>query len=251
MRTVIALRHHGVHEGSLLGIGTDTDAKGAADVVAVGMRRKLFSAVAAQLGHPHGPLSRVVAVALNRGNRPATCAAVELSVAAPGQTVADIGFGGGLGLSLLLGRVGDDGVVYGIELSREMLDRARSRNSREQGAGRLRLVHGTLTASGLEDRSLDAAITVNTLYFVADLDSACRELVRVMRPGGRLVVGVGDPDAMAQLPFTRYGFILRPVAEVTAALRNAGFDLLAQRTLDEITVPHHLLVAIRSDAIPL
>ena len=64
---------------------------------------------------------------LNRGNRWSVKAAVQLSGAAPGKVVADVGFGGGIGLSLLLDRVGDRGVVCGIDISRDMLDRARSR----------------------------------------------------------------------------------------------------------------------------
>jgi arsenite methyltransferase len=77
----------------------------------------------------------------------------------------------------------------------------------------------------LPDHCLDAAITVNTLYFVADLDTACTELARVLRPGGRLVVGIGGPEAMARMPFTAYGFTLRSVDDVIAVLRKAGFDL--------------------------
>lgn len=210
------------------------------------MRRKLLSAIAGQLGRPHGRLNRVVAVALNRGNRPAVAGAVRASAAAPGDVVADIGFGGGIGLSMLLDRVGTDGVVHGIEISREMLDRARARNIRHRAAGQLRLSEGSLTALPLPDHTLDAAITVNTIYFVADLDKACAELARVVRPGGRLVVGIGDPDAMARLPFTAHGFTLRPVDDVIATLRRSGFELTEHKRLDDIPIPHHLLVGTRS-----
>jgi arsenite methyltransferase len=103
-----------------------------------------------------------------------------------------------------------------------------------------------MTALPLPDHCLDAAITVNTIYFVADLDEACSELARVLRPGGRIVVGIGDPEAMARLPFTGYGFILRPVDDVIAALRTAGFDLTDHQHLDDIAIPHHLLVVTRS-----
>jgi SAM-dependent methyltransferase len=224
----------------------DTGAQALEVVVITGMRTKLWSVVAGQLGRPHGRLNRVVAAALNRGNRPAITAAVRASAAAPNDVVADIGFGGGIGLSMLLDGVGADGVVHGIEISREMLDRARARNITHRAAGQLRLSEGSLTALPLPDHCLDAAITVNTVYFVADLDKACSELARVLRPGGRLVVGIGDPDAMARLPFTDYGFILRPVDDVIAALRQAGFDVTDHQHLDDIAIPHHLLVVTRS-----
>jgi arsenite methyltransferase len=205
-----------------------------------------MTVVAGQLGRPHGRLSRIVARALNRGNLPAVTAAVRASAAKPGEVVADIGFGGGIGLSMLLDRVGADGVVQGIEISREMLDRARARNIRHRAAGQLRLSEGSLLALPLPEDCLDAAITVNTIYFVAELDRACNELARVVRPGGRLVVGIGDPEAMARMPFTAYGFTLRPVDDVIASLRTAGFDLTDHQHLDDIAIPHHLLVVTRS-----
>jgi len=206
------------------------------------MRKELWSAIAGQLGRPHGRLGRFVARALNRGNRPAITAAVLASAAKPGDVVADVGFGGGIGLSMLLERVGADGVVHGIEISREMLDRARAGNIGHRGAGELRLSEGSLVALPLPDHCLDAAITVNTIYFVAELDTACRELARVMRQGGRLVIGIGDPKAMSRMPFTAYGFTLRPVDDVIAALRTAGLDLTDHQQLDDIAIPHHLLV---------
>lgn len=214
--------------------------------ILTGMRRKLLAAIAGQLGRPHGRFNRVVAAALNRGNRPAITAAVRASAAAPGDVVADIGFGGGVGLSMLLDRVGADGIVHGVEISREMLDRARARNIRHRAAGQLRLSEGSLVALPLPDHSLDAAITVNTIYFVADLDDACAELARVLRPGGRLVVGIGDPDVMMRMPFTAYGFTLRPVDDVIATVLNAGFELTDHQHLDDIPIPHHLLVVTRS-----
>ncbi|WP_216902022.1 class I SAM-dependent methyltransferase, partial [Nocardia alni] len=91
------------------------------------------------------------------------------------------------------------------------------------------------------DASLDAVITVNTLYFVPELDRACAELARVLRPKGRVVIGVGDPDGMAKLPFTGYGFRLRPVAELTAALESAGLSV-DHREIEQKPFPGHLLI---------
>ncbi|OBK19919.1 class I SAM-dependent methyltransferase [Mycobacterium asiaticum] len=209
----------------------------------MGLRRRVLAIVAGQLGRPHGLVGRGVAVLLNRGNRQAVAGAVDATAATAGNTVADIGFGGGLGLDLFLGRVGSQGTVYGVEVAEDMLTRARARLATQIAAGQVRLVNGSLTALPLDDNSLDAAISVNTLYFVADLQAACTELARVLRPGGRAVLGIGDPDAMARLPFTAYGFTLRPVADVVAALKKAGFEDVEQRRLADVAIPHHLIVA--------
>ncbi|WP_067978084.1 class I SAM-dependent methyltransferase [Nocardia caishijiensis] len=207
-----------------------------------GVKDRLLSVVADQLGNPHGPLGKVVAFALNRGNKRAIAGAVDGTAAAAGAEVADIGFGGGAGLALLLERVGADGVVHGIEPSPDMIARARGTYAMEVAEDRLMLTEGTLTALPLPDASLDAAITVNTIYFLDDLPAACTELDRVLRPGGTAVIGVGDPDGMARMPFTPYGFRLRPVAEVVGALSGAGFTV-EQRTLPGPPFPFHLLVA--------
>ncbi|MDO3647487.1 class I SAM-dependent methyltransferase [Nocardia mangyaensis] len=207
-----------------------------------GVKDRLLTTIADQLGNPHGLLGKGVAVVLNRGNKRAIAAAVDAAAPTAGATVADIGFGGGVGLGLLLTRVGRDGVVHGIEPSRDMLTRARVGFTTEVADLRLVLAEGSLASLPLPAASLDAAITVNTLYFLDDLPAACAELARVLRSGGTAVVGIGDPEAMAKMPFTPYGFALRPVDEVVEALSAAGLTV-AQRTLANPPIPHHLLVA--------
>lgn len=206
-----------------------------------GVRQRLLSTVADQLGNPHGVLGKGVAFFLDRGNRRAIDSAIGAADPAPGSTVADIGFGGGVGLGLLLDRVGADGVVHGIDPSADMRTRAGDRFAGPIATGRLVLADGTLTALDLPDAALDAAITVNTVYFLDDLTTACAELARVLKPGGTAVVGIGDPDAMRRMPFTPYGFRLRPVDEVSAALTAAGLSV-DQRTLANPPIPHHLLI---------
>ncbi|MGY0502463.1 class I SAM-dependent methyltransferase [Nocardia sp. FBN12] len=207
-----------------------------------GVRDRLLTTIAGQLGNPHGVLGKGVASVLNRGNKRAIAAAVDAAAPTAAARVADIGFGGGIGLELLLARVGAEGVVHGIEPSPDMLARAHGRFAGAVAHGRLALADGTLTAIPVPDASLHAAITVNTIYFLADLPAACAELARVLRPGGVAVVGIGDPEAMAKMPFTPYGFTLRPVAEVVAALSSAGLTV-EQRTLANPPIPHHLLIA--------
>ncbi|MEU7139516.1 methyltransferase domain-containing protein [Nocardia sp. NPDC046473] len=210
-----------------------------------GVRARLLSTIAGQLGNPHGALGKGVAFMLNRGNKRAIDGAVTAAAVTAGQTVADLGFGGGAGLSLLLARVGTEGVVHGIELSPDMLARARSGYPREIASGRLQLAEGSLTALPLADDSLDAAITVNTIYFVPDLAAVCAELARVLRPGGRVVIGIGDPDVMAKVPFTAYGFTLRPVADVIAALENSGCTVAHEQFSHPPLGQHHLLIATK------
>jgi len=112
-----------------------------------------------------------------------------------GQVAADIGFGGGVGLRLLLEQVGPKGHVNGVELSLTMLKASERRYRAASAEGRLALQAGSIGDLPLENESLDGLITVNTAYFVEDLEGAFREIARVLLPSERAVVGVADPEA--------------------------------------------------------
>lgn len=212
----------------------------------MGVRDRFLRGLAAQLGRPEGVRGRLVARRLNRDNRSAVIAAVQATQLEPGQVAADIGFGGGGGLGLLLARVRPDGHVHGVDLSDTMLKRARRTFRTEGGNGELSLTLGSITALPLTDESLDAAITVNTIYFVTDLERACTELARVLRPAAPAVVGLGDPETMARTPVTAHGFTLRPVADVIATLGKAGLTTEDHLRVGGGDSAFHLLVARKS-----
>lgn len=209
------------------------------------LRDRLMAGIARQLGHPDGWRGRLVGRGLNRGNRPVVAAAVEQTGVAAGDRAADLGFGGGIGLRLLLERVGNAGHVDGVDVSETMLEAARRTFRTEVSAGRLTLHPATMVDLPLEAASLDALITVNTIYFVDDLDRAFAEIARVLRPGATAVVGLGDPEAMAGMPFTSHGFRLRAVPEVRDLLERSGFREVRDVRIGKGPRAFHLLVATR------
>jgi SAM-dependent methyltransferase len=205
-------------------------------------RERFMVGLAQQLGRPEGLRGRLLGRRLNRGNRAAVTAAVKATGLQPGQVGADVGFGGGLGLQLLLDAVGPTGHVHGVELSDTMLAGAKRRHRAELSAGRLTLVAGVLEDLPVQHASIDGLITVNTLYFVDDVAAVFRELARVLRPSGRAVIGVGDPVAMAKMPMTQHGFRLRPHEELAEALARAGLGVRHERLGDD-SRSFHLLIA--------
>lgn len=200
---------------------------------------------AAQLGNPTGWRGRMVAIMLNRSNRGLIANAVDALALQPGAVAADLGFGGGVGLELLLGRTGAQGRVEGVDLSPTMVDRAARRFRREVAAGRLHLQAGSLTALPLEDGSVHGAITINTIYFIAELERAFSELARVLPMSGKVVVGIGDPQWMATLPTTPYGFRIRQVDEIVSVAQGAGLKLEDDKRVAEGARAAHLLVFFR------
>lgn len=197
-------------------------------------------ALAKQLGHPQGLAGRIVGRRLNARNEKAVDAAVAALEVADGQVVADVGFGGGIGLSRLL--KSPAATIHGAEISEDMLRAARKTYRNAIASGRLQLHAGPMSALPLPDASLDGIVTTNTIYFIADLAPAFAELRRVLKPGGRLAIGIGDPDHMRNLPFTPYGFNLRPVNDVVQQLATAGLTLTDHRRLGPADGPAHLRV---------
>lgn len=205
------------------------------------VRDAVMAGIAKQLGHPSGLRGRFIGLLLNRGNRAFVAAAVQALQPRTAGEVADVGFGGGVGLRFLLDSVGQSDLVHGVEISETMLARAAHRYRSEIAAGRLTLQQGSLTQLPFDDGQLGGVITVNTIYFVAELDRAFAELARVVNRSGRLVIGLADPDEMLKMPTTRHGFHLRPVAEVMETLRGAGL-VVEHRRIDRRHLPGHLLI---------
>src|ERR1700682_531006 len=159
----------------------------------MGVRAWILGGMASQLGKParvRGPLGGRV---LNRANRGFITEAIDELSLQPGAVAADFGFGGGAGLALLLERVGPNGQVHGVDRSPTMVNQAAGRYRGEVASGRLHLHPGSITQLPLEDGSIDGAITINTIYFISDLDRAFAELARVIGPTGGVVGGSAGP----------------------------------------------------------
>lgn len=207
------------------------------------LRTRAFAALSGQLSHPHGLPGGLVGRMLNRGNRGVVAAAADALEVRPGAVLADIGFGGGVGIELLLRRDGRAGKVHGVDVSATMIAAAQRRFRREIGAGRLVLHNAAVEQLPLDDAGLDGAITLNTLYFVTDLPTALSEMARVLKADGRLVIGLGDHDAMGRMPFTAHGFTLRPIDQVVDALGDAGLLLEEHRRVGSGDGAFHLILA--------
>ena len=150
-------------------------------------------------------------------------------------------------MELLLRRLAEvdsaDGRVHGVDVSETMIPAAGRRFRREVAAGRLRLQLAPMEDLPIPAASVDAAITLNTIYFVPDLPAAFTELRRVLHGDGQLVVGLGDPQAMERMAVTRQGFCVRPVDEVIDALRAGGLVVTDHRRVGAGDGAFHLLLA--------
>ena len=168
--------------------------------------------------------SEAVAVSLGCGN---PTALIDLQ---PGQTVLDLGSGGGIDVLLSAKRVGPTGKVYGLDMTDDMLALARE-NQRKAGATNVEFLKGTIEAIPLPDRSVDVIISNCVINLSVDKDAVLREAFRVLKPGGRFAVSDvvirGDvPPEIRRSMELWVGCVAGALHEdeYTSKLKQAGFE---------------------------
>src|SRR5690349_21487783 len=148
----------------------------------------------------------------------------------PGETVLDLGSGGGIDVLLSARRVGPTGKAYGLDMTDEMLALARA-NQEKAGLTNVEFLRGEIESIPLPDCSVDVIISNCVINLSADKDCVLREAFRVLKPGGRFaisdVVVRGDvPEEVRKSMLLWVGCIAGALRDddYIAKLKQAGFD---------------------------
>jgi arsenite methyltransferase len=157
--------------------------------------------------------------------------------ASAGESILDLGSGPGFLACELAEEVGETGRIVGVDISSDMNLIASTRIAAAGLADRVDILEGDATALAFADATFDAAVSMQVIEYLAEPDAVLRELVRVLRPGGRLVIIDTDWDSLVWAAMDR-----RRAARIAAAwnehlpdpylprslaprLRGAGFDV--------------------------
>jgi SAM-dependent methyltransferase len=143
----------------------------------------------------------------------------------PGETVLDLGSGAGIDAFLAAQEVGPAGTVIGVDMTPQMLERAR-KNAARAGHGNVDFREGRLEALPVDDGTVDAVTSNCVINLVPDKTAVFKEVARVLKPGGRMVVS--DIVLERALPDAVRADIAAWVGCISGAMRREEYVALVE-----------------------
>lgn len=184
---------------------------------------KRSNLLARQGRQPSGILGHIVGRIMGRETEAANRIALERLGLAPDDQLLEVGFGHGRTLAAAA-QVVTRGRLAGVDPSEVMMGIARGRNTALLRAGRLDLRLGSSQRLPFGDGQFNKVLTVHTIYFWPSPERDLAELSRVMKPGGRIVIGFRpSEDAGFARDFPAAVYHIRSIAEVERLVSAAGF----------------------------
>jgi arsenite methyltransferase len=191
-----------------------------------------------------------------RGDLPETATLASLGCGNPtavadlheGETVLDLGSGGGIDVILSAKRVGPTGTAYGVDMTDEMLALAQ-RNARDAGVRNAHFLKGVIESVPLPAESVDVVISNCVINLSVDKPAVLTEIARVLRPGGR--IGISDvvaEDELSPSERAQRGSYVGCIAgalsrsEYEAGLEAAGFEEISVEFTHEVADGMHAAI---------
>jgi len=152
----------------------------------------------------------------------------------PGETVLDLGSGGGIDVLLSARRVGPTGKAYGLDMTDDMLALAHE-NQRKSGLDNVEFLRGEIEHIPLPDNSVDVIISNCVINLAGDKDQVLREAFRVLKPGGRFAVS--DVVTRGEIPEDVRKNMLLWVGCIAGALQDTDYtDKLTSAGFEGVTI---------------
>jgi len=183
----------------------------------------LNSYIAKQFSRPTGFGGKLVSSIMNWQNRSLYEETIRLLSLSDTDSVLDIGCGNGTVLNMLARRY--DCKFTGIDISASIIKAASERNYGFVENGRMRLMCQDISGTSFVDCSFDKVYTINTLYFLEDLDNTMTEIYRVLKPNGLFINAFYSNETLSRLPHTEFNYKKFTTEQLTNAGENAGFSV--------------------------
>lgn len=174
--------------------------------------------IARQFANPRGLGGRIVMAVMNRQNAEMYEATEALLRPRSQDVILDIGCGNGTMLGRLARACGCR--LVGTDISEDVLESAK----RQLAGKRAELLCCPVDDMPLGDATIDAALTINTLYFWDDLAKGFAEIARVLKPDGAFVGTHYTSRALEAYPHTQFGYKKYAEEEIASAAQSAGFQ---------------------------
>lgn len=190
------------------------------------MTEEDFKNMAAQLRKPQGEDGIKTGEWMNTGNLQMNKNTLSVLDPQNGDYILEIGMGNGLFVKDIVEN--KPLLRYtGCDLSQEMVTEAAKLNAAHLKSGQVNFLQGTLLDLPMQDESFDKLFTVNTIYFWDREIDALKELKRVLKPNGLLIIALRPKRQMMHYPFSKYGFNMFSKEELSDLLTKNGFSLIA------------------------
>jgi ubiquinone/menaquinone biosynthesis C-methylase UbiE len=177
--------------------------------------------IAQQLRKPDGDDGIKTGEMMNQGNKLINEYAIEKLDPVQGDTILEIGMGNGYFIKDIVNH--DPSISYtGIDYSATMVAAAKEWN-KEMIGKQVQVLQGVANNIPFGGDQFTKAIGINILYFWEDPRVELAEIRRVLKPGGKLILGIRPKHAMQKMPFTRYGFTMYSKEELVSLLTDNLF----------------------------
>lgn len=188
--------------------------------------------IASQLRKPSGDAGIAMGNEMNKGNAHICKNAYDLVELRDKDNVLEIGMGNGIFVEEFISRASQVN-YFGLDFSSTMVEESIKNNTSIIENKQATFLEASIEKIPFDDNYFDSIVTVNTLYFWPNPEANAKELLRVLKPGSKLIIGYRDRETLEQMKFTQFGFTKYDTSLVENLLSRAGFKIEKTHVLGE------------------
>jgi ubiquinone/menaquinone biosynthesis C-methylase UbiE len=178
--------------------------------------------LATQLRKPNGEDGKEIGKQMNKGNKHICLNSYKTLQPQPNSLILEIGMGNGLFIKDLL-HLASNLKYIGLDFSQTMVNEATILNKSFIDAKKVTFVNGSIENLPFNDNSIDYVTTTNTVYFWPNLKENAKEIYRVLKPNGKVLIGYRPKELMNKIELTKHGFNKFTKKEIEDLLNDTGF----------------------------